>query len=59
MFKGKIIDNKLEEDKEGERDNLDEKEEMEDKDGVWNLKMNTIPKGMVELEIMFDNDEST
>ena len=40
-----------------ENDNLDEKEEMEDEDGVWNLKENTISKGMVELERMFNNDE--
>ena len=48
-----------EEPKEGEEKvNSNEKEEMEDEDGVWNLKMNTILKGMVELERIFDNDES-
>ena len=34
-------------------------DELEDKDGILNLKTNTIPKGMVELECIFDHDEST
>lgn len=50
-FKGQEID-----------DNLDDKpkdNELEDKNGIQNLKTNTIPKGMVELECIFDYDEST
>ena len=49
-FKGKEID-----------DTPDEKpvdDELEDEDGILNLKTNTIPKGMVELECIFDCDES-
>ena len=41
-------------------DTLDDKPEggnLEDKDGILNLKTNTIPKGMVELECIFDHDE--
>ena len=44
-FKGQEID-----------DTLDEKlenDELEDEDGILNLKTNTIPKGMVELEHIF------
>ena len=43
-------------------DTLDERPEddgLEDEDGILNLKTNTIPKGMVELEHNFDFDEST
>ena len=29
---------------------------MEDEDGIWNLKKNTIPKGIIELEIIFDTN---
>lgn len=58
MFEAHIIDEEREGDKEGEIDNSDEKEDMEDEDGVWNLKINIILKGMVELERIFENDES-
>ena len=34
-------------------------DELEDEVGILNLKTNTIPKGMVELEHIFDRDEST
>ena len=34
-------------------------DELKDEDGILNLKTNTIPKGMVELEHIFDHDEST
>ena len=56
MFKGQMIDGELDEGK--EKGDPNEKEEIEDDDGIWNLKMNTIPRGMVELERMFDKDES-
>lgn len=50
-FKGQEIDdapnNKLEDD------------ELEDEDRILNLKTNTIPKGMIKLECIFDHDEST
>ena len=36
-----------------------EEDELEDEDRILNLKTNTIPKGMVELECIFDHDEST
>ena len=36
-----------------------EDHEIEDEDGILNLKTNTITKGMVELECIFDHDEST
>ena len=39
------------------KNNPNEKEEIEDEDSVWNLKTNTIPKGVVELERFFDNYE--
>ena len=42
-----------------EKDDPKKKEEIEDGDGIWNLKTNTIPRGMVELERIFDKDEST
>ena len=32
-------------------------DELEDEDGILNLKTNNIPKGMVELECIFDCDE--
>ena len=35
-----------------------ENDELEDEDGILNLKTNTIPKGMVELEHIFYHDES-
>jgi len=35
-----------------------EDDELKDDDGILNLKTNTIPKGMVELERIFDCDES-
>ena len=58
IFEGQIIDTEPEEDK--ERGDPDQKEEeMIGDNGIWNLKANTIPKGMVELKRMFDNDEST
>ena len=41
-------------------DTLDEKaknDELEDEDGILNLKTNTIPKGMVDMECIFDHDE--
>ena len=51
LFKGQEIDDtpneKLEDD------------ELENEGGIINLKTNTIPKGMVELEHIFDQDEST
>ena len=34
-----------------------EDDELEDEDGILNLKTNTIPKGMVELEHIFYCDE--
>ena len=40
-------------------DDKPEDDELEDEDGIINLKTNTIPKGMVELEHIFDQDEST
>ena len=49
-FKGQEID-----------DTPDEKlgdEELEDEDGILNLKTNTIPKGMVDLEHIFKHNES-
>ena len=42
-------------------DTLDEKpknDELRDEDGILNLKTNTILKGMVKLECIFDHDES-
>ena len=33
-------------------------DKLEDRDGILNLKTNTIPKEMVELECIFDHDES-
>ena len=50
FFKGKEID-----------DTLDEKpkdDELEDEDGILNLEINSIPKGMVKLECIFYCDES-
>ena len=46
-----MIDAKPDEGK--EKGDHNEKEEIEDDDGIWNLKMNTISKGMVELERKF------
>ena len=40
-------------------DDKPEDDELEDEDGILNLKTNTIPKGMVELECIFDHNEST
>lgn len=48
-FKGKEIDDTL--------DDKLEDDELEDEDGILNLKSNTIPKGMVELEHIFYHDE--
>ena len=56
MFEGQIIDVEPNGDK--EKGDPNEEEETTDDDGIWNLKKNTIPRGMVELERMFDNDES-
>ena len=49
-FKGKDIDDTL--------DDKPKDDELEDEDGILNLKINTIPKGMVELEHIFDRDKS-
>ena len=57
MFKGQIIDTEANGDKEKD-DHNEREEEIVDDDGIWNLKTNTIPRGMVELERMFNNDES-
>ena len=57
MFKGHIIDVEPDGDKEKGDPNEGE-EEITNDDGIWNLKKNTIPRGMVELKRMFDNDES-
>jgi hypothetical protein len=48
-FKGQEIDNTP--------DDKAESDEIEDEDEILNLKINTIPKGMVELECIFDRDE--
>ena len=40
-----------------EYNDLNKNEQIEDDDGIWNLKTNTIPRGMVELERMFSKDE--
>ena len=40
-------------------DDKPENDEFEDEDEILNLKTNTIPKGMVELEHIFYHDEST
>ena len=40
-----------------EKGDPNEKEEIEDDDDIWNLKTNTIPRGMIELERMLNNDE--
>lgn len=51
IFKGQEID-----------DTFDDKlkdDELEDEDEIINLKTNTIPKGMAELECIFDKDKST
>ena len=58
MFEGQIIDIELDGDKEKGDPNEKEEETIDD-DGIWNLKTNTIPRGMVELERIFDNDEAT
>ena len=50
-FKGQEIDDTL--------DDKPKDDELEDEDGILNLKTNTILKGMVELECIFDHDEST
>ena len=39
-------------------DDKPEDDELEVEDRILNLKTNTIPKGMVELERIFDRDES-
>ena len=39
-------------------DNKFEDDELEDEDRIINLKTHTIPNGMVELEHIFDHDES-
>ena len=49
----------IEPDEGEEKGDPNEKEEIEDDDHMWNLKKNTIPRGMVELVRMFDKDEST
>ena len=46
-FEGKEIDDTPDEKPEGD--------ELEDKDGILNLKTNTIPKEMVELKYIFDH----
>lgn len=48
-FKGKEIDDTP--------DDKPKDEELEDEDGILNLKTNSIPKGMVELECIFDQAE--
>lgn len=48
-FQGKEIDDTP--------DDKLEDDELEDDDGILNLKTKTIPKGMVELEWIFDRDE--
>ena len=50
-FRGQEIDDTL--------DDKPKNDELEDEDGILNLKTNTIPKGMVELEYIFNHDEST
>ena len=50
-----MIDAKLDEGE--EKGDPNKKEEIEEDDGIWNLKTNTIPRGMVKLERMFDKDE--
>ena len=57
IFEGQIIDTEPNGDKE-KGDPNEKEEEIGDDDGIWNLKTNTIPRGMVELERMFDNNES-
>ena len=49
-FEGQDIDDVL--------DNEPENDKLEDEDEILNLKTNTIPKGMVELECIFDRDKS-
>ena len=39
-------------------DEKTENDELEDGDGIPNLKTNTIPRGMVDLERIFDHDET-
>ena len=51
LFKGQDIDDTP--------NNKTEEDELEDEDGIKNLKINTIPKGMVELNFIFNQDEST
>ena len=53
MFGGQIIDIESNGD-EGKGDPNENEEEIGDDDGIWNLKTNTIPRGMVELERMFE-----
>ena len=50
-FEGQEIDDTL--------NDKPEDDELEDEDGILNLKTNTIPKGVVELEHFFYRDEST
>lgn len=49
-FKGQEIDDTL--------DDKPKDEELEDEDGIHNLKTNTITKGMVKLECIYDHNES-
>ena len=49
-FKGKEIDDTP--------NDKPENDKIEDEDEILNLKTNTVPKGMVELEHIFDHDES-
>lgn len=51
LFKGQEIDDTL--------DDRPKDDEIEDEERIINLKINIIPKGMVELEFIFDQDEST
>ena len=51
LFKGQEIDDTP--------DEKPEDDELEDEDRIINLKKNTIPNGMVELECIFDQDKST
>lgn len=49
LFEGQEIDYTL--------DDKIKKDELEDEDGIIHLKTNTIPKGMVDFECIFDQDK--
>lgn len=51
LFKGQEIDDTL--------DDKPEHAKLEEEDGIINLKINTIPKRMVDLECIFDLEKST